>query len=250
MSELKYTKPQITLSRRDEPAPVRAGVWAGLAMFSVLVSGAIGYLYAEQKQQRKDAPAETNQATMEAMLTDLKSQNSELISKLAIAEQSGAIDDTASKETLKNLAAKEQEVKTLNEELAFYKKIVSPEATEQGLGIHSFSLDFGDNINEHTYKLVITQMGGGSLEARGTVLLRVQGTLDGYEKVLEWWDIRPEASMGMPTFGFKYFQRMDGKIILPDGFLAQNVLVQIIPESTSLQSSQQSYTWDAAISGG
>lgn len=229
---------------------MRSGVLSVLALFSVIIAGAAGYLYADQRQQISDMPAETNRIAMETMLTELQSQNVELTDKLARVEQSSAIDGTASQETLRNLADKEQEVKTLREELSFYKKIVSPEGFEEGLGIHSFSLDFGDNVNEHSYKLVLTQVGGGSLEARGTVLLRVQGTQDGYEKELEWWDIRPDGTMPMPSFGFKYFQRMDGKIILPDGFIARNVLVKIIPDSTRLKSSEQSYTWDDVIFGG
>jgi len=104
-------------------------------------------------------------------------------------------------------------------------------------------------VNESRYRLVLTQVGGGSLEARGTVLLRIQGHLYGEQKELEWWDIRQDTSMPMPSFGFKYFQRMDGVIILPEGFVADNVLVKIIPESTRLNSSEQSYTWDAVISG-
>ncbi len=250
MSQLKYTKPQISVPRKSEPSPMRSGVLSVLALFSVIVAGAVGYLYAEQRQQVSDQPAESERTAMQAMLTELQEQNADLVSKLAKYEQSSAIDNTASKETLRSLADKEQEVKTLNEELSFYKKIVSPEGFEEGLGIHSFSLDYGENLNEHLFKLVLTQVGGGSLEARGTVLLRVQGTQDGYEKVLEWWDIRPDASLPMPSFGFKYFQRMDGKIILPEGFIAKVVLVKIIPDSTRLKSSEQSYTWDAVISGG
>jgi len=250
MSQLKYTKPQISMPRKSEPSPVRSGVLWALALFSVIVAVAVGYLFAEQKQQISDQPANTERAAMQAMVTQLQDQNNELVTKLARFEQSDAIDSTTNKEMLKSLAEKEQEVKTLNEELSFYKKIVSPEGFDEGLGIDSFSMDYAENVNEYNYKLVLTQVGGGSLEARGTVLLRVQGTQDGFEKVLEWWDLRPDSSLPMPSFGFKYFQRMDGKIILPDGFIARVVLVKIIPDSTSLKSSEQSYTWDAVISGG
>jgi len=220
-----------------------------LALFSVIIAGVLGYLFAESKHQQANAPDVNHRIAMESELVELRSQNSELTSKLAFATTSGAIDDTASRVTQQSLADKEQELKTAREELSFYKSILAPQGAETGLNIYSFIMEDTENLNENRYRLVLTQVGGGSLEARGTVLLRVQGYLYGDEKVLEWWDIRPESTMPMPSFGFKYFQRMDGLIIFPEGFVADNILVKIIPDSTRLKSSQQSYTWDAVYTG-
>lgn len=245
----KYIKPQIAIPTREEPSATRSGVFAILALFSIILAGVFGYLFAESKQMLKDAPDVNRLISMESELVNLRTQNSELTSKLAFATTSGAIDDTASKVTQQSLADKEQELKTAREELSFYKSLLAPEGAAAGLNIYSFSIEDTENTNENRYRLVLTQVGGGSLEARGTVLLRVQGYLYGDEKVLEWWDIRPESTMPMPSFGFKYFQRMDGVIILPEGFVADNVLVKIIPDSTRLKSSQQSYTWDAVYTG-
>lgn len=245
----RYIKPQIAMPKLDEPSPTRSGVLSILALFSVILAGIFGYLIAESKHKQKDAPDVNQRIAMESELVKLRAHNSELTSKLAFATTSGAIDDTASKATQQNLADKELELRSAREELSFYKSILSPEGTAAGLNIYSFSVEDTENINEIRYRLVLTQVGGGSLEAQGTVLLRIQGYLYGDEKVLEWWDIRPESTMPMPSFGFKYFQRMDGAIILPEGFVADNVLVKIIPDSTRLKSSEQSYTWDAVYTG-
>jgi len=245
----KYIKPQITIPTRDEPSLARSGVLSILALFSVILAGILGYLYAESRHTQQTAPDVNHRIAMESELAKLRTQNSDLTSKLAFATTSGAIDDTASRVTQQSLADKEQELKTVHEELSFYKSILAPQGAETGLNIYSFIMEDTENLNENRYRLVLTQVGGGSLEARGTVLLRVQGYLYGDEKVLEWWDIRPENTMPMPSFGFKYFQRMDGVIIFPEGFVADNILVKIIPDSTRLKSSQQSYTWDAVYTG-
>jgi len=245
----QYIKPQIAIPKRVEPSTARSGVLAILALFSVIMAAVLGFLFANNIPKEKQAPDVNRLISMESKLNNLRAKNTELTNQLAFITTEINVENTAEKSNTQTLADKELELKTVREELSFYKSIISPEAGTTGLNIHSFSVENTENLNENRYRLVLTQVGGGSLEARGTVLLRVQGHLNGEQKVLEWWDLRQSNSMPMPSFGFKYFQRMEGVIILPEDFVADNVLVKIIPDSTRLKSSQQSYTWDAVITG-
>ncbi len=191
--------------------------------------------------------AEFDEETQNSELQPLKDENKELVIKLTKLERMAAIDKTASTNTQKGLVDKEQEIKTLEEELSFYKSIISPEKDETGLTIHSFDLTKGGTDDLKQFHLVLTQIASGGKEAKGTVIFRLQGKQDGADKLLEWWDIRPDSTQQMPSFKFKYFQRIKGVLKVPVGFVPDNILVKIIPEDTKLNSAQQSYTWDVVI---
>lgn len=247
----QYKKPVIKI--QHEKPPTKKG-WLFL-LFSVLLGVLAGgyYLGASNNGQLNILPAKVSLEdkqdgnTQNSALQPLKDENKELIAQLAKLERMAAIDKTASVNTQKGLVEKENEIKTLKEELSFYKSIISPEQGETGLTIHSFDLAKGGAEDLKQFHLVLTQIAGGGKEAKGTVIFRLQGKLDGVDKLLEWWDIRSDNSQQMPSFKFKYFQRIKGALKVPKGFIPDNILVKVIPEDTKLNSAQQSYSWDAVF---
>lgn len=244
----KYTKPVIRI-QHDQPS--RGRWWLILLLLGVLGASAFGYYQGNDGSSLmgkfKSSPTQSLDSGQPRAgeLEALKTKNNELISQLAKLERNKAIDETASVTTQQGLVAKEKQIKKLEEELSFYKSIVNPASGETGLTIHSFKLTQGKAPGTKQFHLVMTHIGGGGKDAKGTVVLRLQGMQDGAEKILEWWDIRADKGEQMPAFKFKYFQRIKGLINVPETFSPTNILVKVIPESTKLNSSQQSYTWTA-----
>ncbi len=242
----QYQKPVIKIQHNESSAniwwilllPVLLGAIAGGYFLGVKSSDTLTFMptniLAEDQSDNNN----------NSLLQPLKEENKKLLIQVAKLERMSAIDKTASVSTQQGLVEKENEIKKLEEELSFYKSIISPEEGETGLTIHSFNLTRGSAAGLKQFHLVLTQIAGGGKQAKGTIIFRLQGKQDGTDKLLEWWDIRSDNTQQMPSFKFKYFQRIKGILKIPAGFVPDNVLVKILPENTKLNSAQQSYTWN------
>jgi hypothetical protein len=238
-------KPVINLSRKQRTPVPRLG-WMLWILPAVLVGWLVYHLALPSGGINRMLGTEEVKSLYQEIDT-LKSQNEDLVKDLAKAQRNSAIDSTATLKMQEDLASKEDEIKSLKEELSFYQSVISPEGKEKGLNINSFSLSGGANAQLVHFRLVLTQVGSNNKAAKGLVMIRLQGKEGETDKTLEWWDIRAESNAGRPVFDFKYFQRLEGDILVPANFTPENILIKVLPEQSGLNSIQQSYSWQAIL---
>jgi len=222
--------------------------WLVIMLLPILLVGWLIYDFGTQQGDFQQALTVGNKSEVENYIRKLEKDNKLLVEELAKATRNSDIDSTASREVQRTLTDKENTIKDLKEELSFYKSIVSPQGKEKGLNINSFNMH-SSTVNPQLVKfqLVLTQAGNNNKAAKGMVLIRLQGKEGESQKTLEWWDIRSESNVGRPSFDFKYFERLEGNMLVPASFEAENVLIKVLPESAHLSSIQQSYSWQTIV---
>ena len=222
--------------------------WLVIMLLPIVIIGWLIYDFGTQQGGFQQALNIDNSLEVEKYIRQLEKDNKLLVEELAKAQRNSVIDSTASQQIQLGLAAKENEIRELKEELSFYKSVVSPQGQEKGLNINSFSLQSSPgNPQLVKFQLVLTQIGNNNRPAKGMVVIRLQGKEGDAQKTLEWWDIRSESNVGRPSFNFKYFERIEGDILVPSSFSAENILIKVLPESDRLSSIQQSYSWQTIV---
>lgn len=142
------------------------------------------------------------------------------------------------------VAALQDEILELKEELAFYRGIVSPNDRSEGLRLQDFELVPGLAERTWRYKLVLTQVLKNDTVATGHVALTVLGTQNGEPKQLELKDIVTDGK-GEPAFRFKYFQDLHGEFALPAEFVPAAVKVVVDPRGRKRPRLEESFDWPA-----
>lgn len=160
----------------------------------------------------------------------------------AIIERSYQIETTSYKELHESISGLQGEISELKEELAFYRGIVSPDESSQGLNVQDFKISHNGVERGYRYKLVLTQVLNNNLVARGTVSLGVEGLQDGELKVLDLAQLSPKKLSSM-KFRFRYFQNMEGDIILPEGFIAARAIIRVKPTGKRHKKLDKAFTW-------
>jgi hypothetical protein len=179
-----------------------------------------GYDWHTANQTEKRLRAEI--ASLQNDLTNLHRENARL-------ESSVQIDNQSTRMVRKQMAKLQQENLELREELQFYRNIVSPTAGRPGVHIQHFKIDQGPGARRYIYRLTLIHV--QALKKRrvkvwGQLDLRVEGVIKGQSRLLGLAELSPKGRRRR-RFGFKYFQRFEGKLVLPAGFTPKAVTVQV-----------------------
>ena len=221
----------------------------GLLVLLALVAAMILLAYEQGRQMAgfnasdADRVVEMLQAEIETLRADL----AESQRQAAMLERNSKIEDDTSGQLKKTLTETQNEVLELKKELAFYKSIVAPEQSKPSLVIQTIQLK-RDPAGDYDYKIMISQQGRNDRFARGTVDVSIVGSKQGARQVLALNDVSDDTKNPM-KFGMKYFQNFNGKLKLPDGFIAESMRVKLKPSAKTLEAVDELFPWDDLTAG-
>jgi uncharacterized protein DUF6776 len=184
-------------------------------------------------------------AALEQQLDEERAASDELRRQVAIFETSGEIDRETYARVEANLAELQARIQSQEEELVFYRGIVSPQDGVAGLRIQSLEVLPADNERHYTLRLVLVQAIVHSRRVSGVVKLQLEGTQDGQTASLDGADLAPEKSSYDMAYEFRYFQGLECELALPAGFEPARVNVEIWPNENRGQKVAQSFEWSA-----
>jgi hypothetical protein len=138
------------------------------------------------------------------------------------------------------------EVAGLQEEVTFYKSLMAPSTLTKGLQIADFQLFGAEDGREFAYQVLLTQAQVRRDWVQGRVALGVRGLAPdagtGSETVLSFADLDPDGTYPV-KFKFRYFQNLTGRILLPEGFRPDAVLVTVMPAGRDAEALERSFPW-------
>lgn len=142
--------------------------------------------------------------------------------KLIMQRQSSQVDDLSNQELVSSVKKMQLTQNSLEEELKFYRKIMAPELDKDGLAIDSIAITKTGNSNSFHFRATLIQAGKQSQFLKGELLLKLVGQLNG--KPTEY-DFRELGTFNTKhfQFQFKYFQNIQGNVLLPNGFKVEKI---------------------------
>lgn len=162
--------------------------------------------------------------TVERQLAERTGQNATLEERLAIATRADQISREAILALQQTLAEREEELAGLRADLEFYERLVGS-GSRQGLRVHEFRLRPIPGTTGFGFVLTLTQTMRRGAEVSGHVEIAVEGVREGRIERLDWPALLQDPEAHAMPFGFKYFQRIDGSFVLPQGFAPNRVLI-------------------------
>jgi hypothetical protein len=95
------------------------------------------------------------------------------------------------------------------------------------------------------YTATLTQNLNRGAVSSGRLSLAVEGTRDGRLEQLDWAALRQDPGAAGVEYSFKYFQQVEGEIILPPGFEPLRIRVRLTPASGAPV--DQTLPWDEVV---
>ena len=163
----------------------------------------------------------------------LQTANDALKLQIAVLEQSQQVEREAYSQVKDSLVDLEGKNRELREEIAFYRGIVKPKESSAGLRIEDFSIWQDGEERLFHYKLVLTQVLKNEALVKGSVNMVVKGFAD--DRPVEYSLEKLSHAAGLPMqFSFRYFQKFEGDILLPEGFKPRGVYVEVVPRNSNM----------------
>jgi len=169
---------------------------------------------------------ETDQEEAARQVTLLQAQLEELRQKQATLEASEQISRAANAEIQATLVERDEEIASLRANIAFYERLVG--ATAQRRPLSAYSVDFTpEAAGSWHYNVMLTQNLNRGGVSRGQMRFSIEGVKDGKLSTLSWHELHQRENQPGQNFSFRYFQQLNGSIMLPEGFIPQRVRISV-----------------------
>lgn len=179
---------------------------------------------------------------------DLARRNDDLQNQLAILRRDRQVSQIADRVLQKNLAERDEEIRSLRTDQAFYSKLVGADARPGGLTVHGLVLKPIARTRAFNFTVTLTHSAEGGKEIDGNLSIAVEGIRVDKLAALDWSELGgPATSNGVP-FEFKYFQQVQGTLMLPPGFTPNRLRVTLDPAAG--QPVTRTFSWSEVLHGG
>lgn len=167
----------------------------------------------------------------------------DLEQRVATLTRSDQISRDANRDLQGTLAERDEEIAGLRADVAFYERFVGATSQRRGLTVHALQLQ-PQGAGAWHFTTTLTQNLNRGAVSSGRLTLSVEGTRDGALERLSWADLRRQAENPGVEYSFKYFQQIEGDLLLPAGFKPLRVRVRAVPAGGTAV--EQAFPWAEA----
>ena len=164
--------------------------------------------------------------------------------EVATLSRSDQISRQANADLQGTLAERDEEIASLRADVAFYERFVGATAQRHGLSLHELVLEPQRDPQLWHFVATLTQNLNRGAVNTGRLQLSVEASEDGRMRKLPWSELRQQQDAPGVAYSFKYFQQVEGDIVLPPGVKPVRLIVRLVPASGPPV--EQSLTWSEA----
>ncbi len=207
--------------------------WVYLAMALFVVSLAFGawgvsIIWSANSERPGDDPAA------------LQPRADRLSQEVSTLRRSDQISRDANRDLQRTLAERDEEISGLRADVAFYERFVGATGQRRGLSVHDLNIQPQIGEAWHFAATLTQNLNRGAINS-GRLLLSVEGTRNERLERLPWGRLRQQNAEPGVAYSFKYFQRVEGDVMLPKDFKPLRLTVRLVPADGSAV--EQSFAW-------
>jgi hypothetical protein len=209
-------------------------LWVALAVAALLAILAAWGLFewGSTSAGYKRVEAARVRGELNEQISVLETENGALRRDLAVLRTSDRIDQEAYSQVSVDLDDLQSQIGELNEELAFYRGIMSPADGRSGLQIKALQISPGSDPDHFSLKLILVQAGRHDARVQGSVDVSVVGESIAAESEGSGETVTINLSQltvdsDKLRYSFRYFQILERDIVLPMGFKPATVEISL-----------------------
>jgi len=223
-------------------APTRR--WVTIVVLVLLVAGGVygmfefgryraGYDVVAGLRQRTELRNEIG--TLEATIFDLRAKVAQL--------ESSTVGQTREREEVqRTIGDLQAQVARANQELAFFRGIVTQNANSAEVKIQQARMVATATANKFRVRVTLVQPMKPDTVVSGVVVLSVDGEVDGKPGRADFATLTGGKRREI-AFTFRYLENIDEEITMPPGMKPEQLLVEVRSNRRGSAPVQQSYVW-------
>jgi hypothetical protein len=224
--------------------PGRRILLVSVLVLGVGASAVLGFMYGYFNTLSRQQTARASQTELNQQLAAAQEENADLYRQITILDMSRVMDQRATEEVHSTIKSLRDRVAQLEQEIVYYRQVVSKETEDTGLIISQLDLGATQENNRYRYKLVMRQQDAdGDSFLVGHVKVNLIGTDGDEQRILALRDLSAEQDRLDIRLKFKYFQNIEGELVLPDGFIPERLQIAAVSLEPVEKSINQNFGW-------
>ena len=210
----------------------------------VLVIGALGVAFAGGVLLGREE-AKAVAAGIQALGSErdaIAEQLAEAKRECAVLERTRQIDIEANRTAQDELRKAQDERLALVKEVSFFRRLIQ-EGGGGILRVQELNLVEEDEPGEFIYSFTVSQLIQDFGESEGSIVLKVAGKRDEKQTTIPLSKL-PGSEPTTHKMNFRHFQNFEGRIVLPDEFEPDNLVIEIKPSSKKLLPLTETFAWN------
>ena len=179
--------------------------------------------------------------------SSLRESSDKLSQEVSTLRRSDQISREANRDLERALAERDEEIAGLRADIAFYERFVGATGQRRGLSVHDLEMQLRSGDVWHFVATLTQNLNRGAVNT-GRVTLSVEGTRNDRLERLSWSSLRKQTNAPGESYSLRYFQQVEGEVMLPKDFKPLRVTVRLVPAGGSAV--EQSFPWPDAVRGG
>ena len=177
-------------------------------------------------------------------VTALRTRTDRLSQEVSTLRRSDQISRDANRDLERTLAERDEEIASLRADIAFYERFVGATGQRRGLSVHDLEMRRQDGDAWHFVATLTQNVNRGAVNS-GRLTLSIEGTRRDRMERLAWTTLRKQPNAPGAEYSFKYFQQLEGEILLPADFKPLRVTVRLVPQGGAAV--EQSFPWPETL---
>ncbi len=229
---------------RIDPASVRRR--RGIVLLLWLVSLALMYVACRLWLIPGVGPLQSQLRELRLAHQQLLEQQGAMQEQLSVQTSAREVAERALEDLRQALTQRQDEVASLRADVSFYQRLIESGAQQAGLWVHQFRLRRdGDSGNMYRYRLTLAQNLKRGRNAEGSVEIKLTGSSDGKLVKLDLAELTGAEAAPDTAYAFKYFQQLEGTILLPTAFEPSAIEIAMRPKDGA-STVRREFTWAEA----
>lgn len=181
-------------------------------------------------------------AALREEIEDHEATISELRAKVAQLESSTVGQTREREEVQRTIGELQAQVARANQELAFFRGIVTQNANSAEVKIQQARMVATSTANKFRVRVTLVQPMKPDTVVSGVVVLSVDGEVDGKPGRADFATLSGGKRREIP-FTFRYLENIEEEITVPPGMKPEQLLVEVRSNRRGSAPVQQSYVW-------
>lgn len=214
-----------------------------LVIAALLVAGAGGgYLYGYWVGMGGKSFALGQRDTLNAQLQDSRAEAEQLRQQVANLTLSSEVDRQANNSVRNEVIELREQIASLEADISFYRGLMAPGDDAKGLKLGEVQLVARAEPGHYNYKIVVQQLATQHSVISGELNITLVGRRGGELERLGLYQVSDAVDSEDIKLRFKYFQNVEGELILPEGFTPERI--ELVARSTGKNAAEANKTFN------
>ncbi len=206
-----------------------------------VTSGWVGYLLGAESRSPPSPEVMNSERDLELKMA-LEAE-ARMKKQLETATFAAEVDRNALEGVRVEVADLRNQLAALQEENQFYRNLMSPAGSHRGLTFGVVEIVDTERPRAYRFKVVMQQLGTNQKQLNGTLSVNLVGRQAGERVVLPLKDVSNDIEATNIKLNFKYFQNIEGDLVLPDGFEPERIELEARSSQPSVAKIEKRYGW-------